>query len=120
MTQPRPDASPPFGLRQEAAGNWTVLQVTGEIDAATAPLLREGLLETIASGGRRLVLDLSAVAFMDSTALGVLVGTHKRLRTLDGSLRLVANTPASTRILTLTGLDHVLDVFPTLSAALES
>ena len=119
MTQQEPDTSWVLGLRQETAGQWTVLHVSGEMDAATAPQLRECVITAAAAGIRCLVLDLSAVGFMDSTALGVLVGADKRLRTLDGHLRLVVTSPMSLRVLTMTGLDRVFEVFPTLPAALH-
>ena len=51
-----------------------MIAVTGEIDVATAPQLRECLHHVIAQGEATVVLDLLGVTFLDSTALGVLVG----------------------------------------------
>ena len=63
-------------LRLDGYGRdgWFVLEVEGEIDMATAPKLRERLLAAVNDGAHRVVVDLSEVAFVDSTGLGVLIG----------------------------------------------
>ena len=65
----------------------TVLTVVGEVDVATSPSSRERLVQLIDDGRVRLVVDLTPVDFLDSTGLGVLVGTLKRIRQADGELR---------------------------------
>ena len=62
------------------AGDCAVLQVTGEVDVYTAPMLRERIRELAARGAVHLIADLGQVDFLDSTGLGVLVGGLKRLR----------------------------------------
>jgi len=70
-----------------------VLVAGGEIDYAASPQLRERLADCVIEGKRRLMLDLSAVTFIDSTAIGVLVGAVMRLHELGGggSLAVVCN-----------------------------
>lgn len=100
-----------------------ILVVAGELDIATAPELREKLIEQFSEGGRSsVVVDLTSVSFMDSTSLGVLVGAAKRAAAAEGWLRLVA--PAGTkgrirRTLAITGLDQVMPVYETVDAALQ-
>jgi anti-sigma B factor antagonist len=69
----------------------TVVTMQGEIDYVASPQLRERIFGHINAGRRRLVLDLSAVTFVDTMALGVIVAAVMRLRTGDphGSLSLV-------------------------------
>jgi anti-sigma B factor antagonist len=86
------------------AGDCAVLQVTGEVDVYTAPMLRERIREIAAKGAVHLIADLRQVDFLDSTGLGVLVGGLKRLREDDGSLALVITTPRLLRIFQITGL----------------
>ena len=74
------------------SGERTVVEVGGEIDVYTAPVLRERLAALHESGTRHLVVDLRAVRFMDSTGLGVLVGVLKRVRLSGGSLILVIDS----------------------------
>jgi anti-sigma B factor antagonist len=89
-------------------GDCAVLQVAGEVDVYTAPMLREQIRELAAKGAVHLIADLGRVDFLDSTGLGALVGGLKRLREAGGSLVLVINTPRILRILQITGLTKAL------------
>lgn len=93
-------------------GDKAVITVGGEVDVYTAPTLREHLLTVIGDGATRVVVDLSAVSFMDSTGLGVLVGGLKRLRQAGGSLRVVCDAEPVLKIFRVTGL---MDVFAVTS-----
>jgi anti-sigma B factor antagonist len=102
-------------------GGAAVVSPVGELDAYTAPELREqlhGLAEE--EGVGPLVVDLSRVAFLDSSALGVLVGAFRRMRERDGELRLVEPRGTARRIFELTLLDRIFPLYPTLEAALDS
>jgi anti-sigma B factor antagonist len=92
--------------------------LSGELDLASAPTLRDRLLGVLRPDGCRLIVDLSRVGFCDASGLAVLVGTDRRARLLGGVLRLAAPTPATSEALRITGLDLHLDVFPTVSAAI--
>ncbi|NHC16200.1 STAS domain-containing protein [Motilibacter sp. E257] len=101
---------------EEAA---TVVRIAGEIDAHTAPQLRTRLIEIVAEGRARLVLDLTGVTFFDSTALGVLVGAQRRVRALDGHLGVVTDRPLTVKVFRMTGLDKVIALHRTLQQALD-
>ncbi|NJP89006.1 STAS domain-containing protein [Nonomuraea sp. FMUSA5-5] len=88
-------------------GDCAVLKVAGEVDVFTAPKLREQIIDLAAKGTVHVIADLSAVQFLDSTGLGVLVGGLKRLRTQDGTLSLVMTTDRISRIFKITGLTAV-------------
>jgi anti-sigma B factor antagonist len=85
-------------------GDCAVLQVSGEVDAYTAPMLRERIRDIAAKGAVHIITDLGQVDFLDSTGLGALVGGLKRLREDEGSLALVITTPRLLRIFQVTGL----------------
>jgi anti-anti-sigma factor len=72
-------------------GGMTVMTMQGEIDYVASPQLRERIFGHINAGRRRLVLDFSAVTFIDTMALGVIVAAVMRLRSgdRDGSLAVV-------------------------------
>lgn len=95
-----------------------VVCLAGDLDLWSAPALKRRLYDLLAAGRTRLVLDLSRVPFMDSTALGVLVAVHRRLDA-DDLMALAAPSPAVLRVLELTGLATGLGVFATRDAALE-
>lgn len=104
----------------ERVGDAYVVTLRGEIDAYTSPALRHDLRRLIEDVGvSTLVIDLSAVTFLDSSALGALVGALRRLRERDGGLRIVEPSTTAARIFSLTGLDAVFDLYPTCGAALS-
>src|SRR3954452_17444203 len=89
--------------RQQEGDRFT-LGVTGEADVDTAPALRGALLELIDDGARHIAIDLGGTEFLDSTALGVLVGAMKRLKAIGGSLTVRSPSPRVRQIIDLTGL----------------
>ena len=95
----------------------TVLAVRGEVDVYTAPRLREKLVELVAQGKYRIVVDLEAVDFLDSTGLGVLVGGLKRLRSHDGDLGLVCTQQRILKVFEITGLTKVFAIHESVDAA---
>ena len=96
----------------------TVVQVSGEIDVYTAPVLREHLDEHISAGRNHLVVDLEGVSFMASTGLGVLVGRLKLVRAANGTLRLVCSNERILSVFSITGLDKVFQIFASVDEAL--
>lgn len=95
-----------------------VVGVQGELDLYSAPELRARLLQAIDDGADSIVLDLRGTTFMDSTALGVIVAAMKALRARSGRLVLVNESRSIAKTLAITGLDEMLDVEPTVDAAL--
>jgi anti-sigma B factor antagonist len=103
----------------ESLRNTTAVTLSGELDAYDAPSLRETFGE-LASTGKTgvVVLDLSRVTFLDSTALGTMVGLLRRVRENGGELRVVLPATAARRIFEVTALDRALDVWSSREAAL--
>lgn len=106
-----------FEVNVAPVGDWTVVAVAGEVDVATAPRLRKEALAVLGEGHERVVLDLEAVDFLDSTGLGVLIGVLRRINATGGELRLVCSTPRILDLFALTGLDRVFDLRPSVAAA---
>jgi anti-sigma B factor antagonist len=96
----------------------TVLAVAGELDIYTAPRLGDAISGLLREGDHNLVIDLTGVDFLDSTALGVLVGAFKKIKACDGSLELVCNQGRALKIFRLTGLTRVFVIHDTVAAAL--
>jgi anti-sigma B factor antagonist len=101
-----------------------LLVAGGEIDYDASPRLRECLADRIHAGKRHLVLDLSAVTFIDSTAIGVLVGAVMRLREqgVAGSLSVVCaeENRRVTRIFDIAGVDSLIALYRTREEALST
>lgn len=98
-------------------GQALVVAVSGELDAYVAPELTAALDR--ASGDGRLVADLKAVSFMDSTALGVLVRAVKDRDRRGAQTRVVLPLGTARRIFEITTLDRVLPVSSSLEEALS-
>ncbi|WP_338780212.1 STAS domain-containing protein [Streptomyces sp. DG1A-41] len=105
-------------------GGWAVLQVSGELDLVTSPVLRQRVHDAVAEGHHCLVLDLSEVFFCDSSGVGVLIAARRLIRSCQGRLRLVlpargaADGSHVNRVLGALGVRRLFDVYGDLDAAL--
>jgi anti-sigma B factor antagonist len=99
-------------------GDVAVVSAQGEVDVFTAPGLDTELDALIAAGSARLVVDLSEVAFLDSTGLGVLVKALKHAREAGGWLHLVVTSDRIRKIFEITGLDASIPIFDTAQDAI--
>ena len=109
-----------LGLDVSERGGYSVLAVSGEVDVATVPRLREQLHGLVAEGNTRIVVDLDGVDFLDSTGLGVLVGALKRVRSSDGELSLVCTQPRIRKVFEVTGLTKVFTLYDTVDEAVAN
>jgi anti-sigma B factor antagonist len=92
--------------------------ITGEADVFTAPELKEALAAAIAGGAKDVVVDLSEATFVDSTTLGLLIGTVRRVDPLGGTVAVAVGDPSVARIFEITRLDQVFAMFDSMDAAL--
>jgi anti-sigma B factor antagonist len=102
-----------FGVTESASGADTVVSVSGEVDVATAPALRDCLGQVIERDSGVVVVDLLQVTFIDSTGLGVLIGAHKRCADNGRDLRIL-------KVFDITGLTELFAIHPTLDLALTA
>jgi len=105
-------------LETEKRGGTSIVSLRGEIDVYTAPRLRQALIDLVEEGATDIVVDLSAIDFLDSTGLGVLVGGLKRVKSNEGELKLVVTQDRIMKIFDITGLSKVFPIFATLDEAL--
>ncbi len=100
------------------AGRWLVARVSGEMDHASAPALREQLRDLIFLEGKRfIVLDLSRVSLCNLAGLNVLLGAWRQANTC-GAVLVLAHVPARLRqTLQRTGTDQVLRIYDTVDDA---
>ncbi len=111
---------PLLEISEEDSGRWCALFAAGEIDVSTASKLRERLDAAIDRGTALVVVDLSSVTFIDSTGLGVLIGTSKRVEDAGGALRVVATEPRILKLFEITGLTERFAIAPSLDEAVAS
>ncbi|MFB9688659.1 STAS domain-containing protein [Amycolatopsis plumensis] len=109
-----------LSLREEASSGALVLAAAGEVDLLTADQLTDAVAAALAQRPAVLVIDLTAVTFLDSSGLSVLAKAHAtggqrttvRVATISDSL--------AHRAITLTGMDQLLPVFPSRTDALAA
>jgi anti-sigma B factor antagonist len=104
------DLAGPLDIRVTQDGERCVAQLIGELDVSTSEALRTQLLQLIEDGCRTLVLDMSELALIDSTGLGVLVGVMKRVLQHDGELLLRSPRRSARKVFDITGLDRVFTI----------
>lgn len=108
----------PFAIyKRDLDERTSVISVEGELDLSTAPRLKWMLLDSLQGDGGQVVADLTRVTFMDSTALGVLVGVQRKLA-LDARLAIVCTSENVLQIFQFSGIDSAFAIFPTLEEAL--
>lgn len=88
------------------------------LDASVAPAFKDGIVALLPTASGRVVLDLSGVAFVDSSGLGALVALLKRVGPT-GSLALAGVQAPVGKLLALTRLDRVFEIHPTLAQAIR-
>lgn len=99
---------PEFSVLVHPDGNGDVIAVAGEIDLATAPQLHTALQRLLADGHTHLIVDLSAVTFMDCSVLTFLVTALEATSAAGGSLRTTGDNPLLARLLDASELSSVL------------
>jgi anti-sigma B factor antagonist len=106
-------------LQRRGEGAWTVIEVAGELDLHSAPALREQLAEASAREPARVAVDLTRVSFMDSSTLGILVSSLKHARERGGDLVLIGVNGSPGKVLSVTGLDQVFRLVPSVGSLTE-
>jgi anti-sigma B factor antagonist len=95
---------PSLHIEAITAGDCAVLRMAGEMDVYTSPKLRTQVADLAANGTIHVIADLRSVDFLDSTGLGALVGSLKRLRVRQGSLMIVTSGGRILQLFQITGL----------------
>jgi len=98
-------------------GGRAVVEVAGEVDCYSVPMLREVLQGIDAPRPLRIAVVCERLEFIDSAGLGVLVGALKRAQATGGRVALVGCAPRVERMLTITGLAKVFGLHGGLDEA---
>ena len=100
--------------------NTMLLQLTGDADFHTVAILKPQLMRLVELGNRFLILDMTAVTYMDSTGYGVLLSVVRSLRPSDGGIHLFGCNGNLLRMLEITRLETVIHPHATEEAAIEA
>ncbi len=102
------------------SGRTAVVAASGEIDLTIAEGLRDALLATLNAGALGLVVDLTGTSFMDSAGVTALVRASRRAAASESTIRLAVTGGPVLRVLSLVGIDRLIEVYPSVSAAVAS
>jgi len=105
-------------VSRQAANDVPVVAVSGEVDVYSAPELKQSLTSLLQSGEKSVIVDLSDVAFLDSTGLGALVEARAAASEAGGSLPIVCGQERILKLFTITGLDGVFSIHSSVADAL--
>jgi anti-sigma B factor antagonist len=106
-----------FEIFEHDEGGLLRIAVSGEVDVATAPTLRERLYDAVDRSSEVVIVDLLAVTFIDSTGLGVLIGTQERGNGQGTQVHIVVREPRIVKIFEITGLTELFTMYPTVAEA---
>ena len=109
-----------LGLDVSEQNGFAVLAVSGEVDVATVPRLREQLHGLVAQGSNKIIVNLDGVDFLDSTGLGVLLGGLKRVRAADGAIAVCRAEPQVRKVFEVTRVVEILPIHDDLDGALAA
>jgi anti-sigma B factor antagonist len=104
-------------LSEKVAGTAVVLAPQGKLNLVSAPQVKARLDDLVRGGRARVVIDLSAVDFIDSSGLGALIGGLKTARQAGGDVRIAAAGEQVRAVLRLTNLDRILAPYESVEAA---
>lgn len=110
MTTPATSAAPHFVVDTRRSGTTEVVEVRGEVDIATAPLLRAVLDTVVGRRPTRVEVDLSGTTFMDAHALTTLSAARRRVASRHATLVVRRPSPVVERLLELTGAEHSFEI----------
>jgi anti-anti-sigma factor len=103
---------------------WTdrtaVVSLPTEIDVTNSSQVHEDLLAVVNRGADVMIADLSRTRFCDSSGITALVRAFRRATSGGTKMRLAVNGSAVERVLTLTGIDRLIETYPTVADALGS
>jgi len=115
----RPDAGSSCTLDERRVDDISVVGVTGVVDMLTAPDLEKAIAQAAKSSPTAVVVDMTAVEFLASAGMGVLIAAQDELAPAV-RFAVVAEGPATSRPLKLVGVTDVVDLYPTLDEALTA
>lgn len=104
MSQPESES---FAMEVARQGARIDVALSGELDAYSAPRLREGMAQLGEIAGRHVVVDLGRVGFVDSAGLSAIVSTLRAVKEADGAVSLRSMSPQLHKLFEITGLSRL-------------
>ena len=107
-------------VRTSTSGSVHVLHVAGDVDFLVSDQFSTAIDAALAAASSSLVIDMSSVRFIDSSAIGILIRAHKSMAGRPGSFALVAASPMILRVISIVRLDTVFSIYPDIASAVAA
>lgn len=96
-----------------------LIVLAGDFDLHSGPEFERRVLEALGRGASELLIDLTEVSFIDSTTIGILMRSRKRLAPLGGRIHIVTRDRNILRLFEITALDRMFEIYSTRTDALQ-
>lgn len=106
-------------IKQEHKNNICIIDLEGQVDLSNAYILRESIDQELGEGYKKIIINMKPLNFIDSSALGVLIGGAKKVLEARGGLVIVVNDYVE-RLLSVTGLVAIFNVKREIDSAIDS
>ena len=103
---------------QEEKGYW-IVKLEGRLDISNSSQFEQDCMKWIEQGQRRFILDLGALEYISSAGLRSIRAATQKLKAQNGSLALCALSGLVEEVVTVSGFDNILQVFPDLDQAMK-
>jgi anti-sigma B factor antagonist len=99
-------------------GRVAIMKLPVEVDVSNADQIRQDLLMLVAQDASLVIADMSTTTFCDSAGVTALVRAVRKANERGAGLRVAADGPAVTRVLAITGVDRLIEIYPSVAAAM--
>jgi stage II sporulation protein AA (anti-sigma F factor antagonist) len=107
-------------LKLESKNNYLIARLEGELDHHSSESTREKIDKYISEKNlNKIILDLSKLTFMDSSGIGLVMGRYKKVTEKRGKMMIVGDNRNIERILNMSGLLKIIELYPTIEQAVE-
>lgn len=104
-------------IKQETQGNIDILRLDGSLDSYSFPRLESSMNNLRTHNRSMIVLDCASLDYINSAALGALIGFARRARESGGDLKLAGLSPKVMNIIEMLGFDKILHILPDVDQA---
>ena len=108
-----------MNVKTQAEKGYSVVILEGRLDISNSSQFEQDCMQWIEQGQRRFILDLGALEYISSAGLRSILAATKKLKAQNGSLALCALSGLVEEVVTVSGFDNILQVFPDLDQAMK-
>lgn len=108
-----------MNVKTQAEKGYWVVKLEGRLDISNSSQFEQDCMNWIEQGQRKFILDLAALEYISSAGLRSILAATKKLKAQNGSLALCALSGLVEEVVTVSGFDNILQVFPDLDQAMK-